>query len=69
MPPQINARSGRYMAEANIGPAFPPTVLVHGTEDTDVPYAASTRVAALLAENGVEHQMHTVRQCVNPRAA
>jgi dipeptidyl aminopeptidase/acylaminoacyl peptidase len=33
---------------------------IHGTEDTDVPYAASARVAALLSKHAVEHQLHTI---------
>lgn len=35
---------------------FPPTVLVHGTDDSDVPHDESARLAARLAELGVEHR-------------
>ncbi len=40
----------------NATPSFPPTVLVHGETDTDVPHAESERLAARLAAEGVEHQ-------------
>jgi dipeptidyl aminopeptidase/acylaminoacyl peptidase len=34
--------------------------LIHGTEDTDVPYAESKNMAAKLKEVGVEHEFLTV---------
>jgi dipeptidyl aminopeptidase/acylaminoacyl peptidase len=39
---------------------YPPTFLIHGTEDTDVPYAESKNMAAKLAESGVAHEFVTV---------
>jgi acetyl esterase/lipase len=39
---------------------YPPTFLIHGTEDTDVPYAESKNMAARLKECGVEHELVTV---------
>ena len=39
---------------------YPPTFLIHGTEDTDVPYAESKNMAARLAEAGVAHEFITV---------
>jgi acetyl esterase/lipase len=40
----------------NVTPSFPPTVLVHGEADTDVPHAESESLAARLAAEGVEHR-------------
>jgi len=46
----------RYCPIRNVAPEFPPTVLVHGTADTDVPHEESARLAARLAEAGVTHR-------------
>ena len=40
--------------------AFPPTLLVHGTGDTDVPYEQSELMDRELARKGVEHELITV---------
>jgi dipeptidyl aminopeptidase/acylaminoacyl peptidase len=34
--------------------------LIHGTDDTDVPYAESKNMAARLAESDVKHEFITV---------
>jgi dipeptidyl aminopeptidase/acylaminoacyl peptidase len=39
----------------NIAPGYPPTILVHGTLDTDVPHQESANLVARLAELGVKH--------------
>ena len=44
----------------NVTKDYPPTVLVHGTKDTDVPYEQSTLMAAELKKHGVEHELITV---------
>jgi acetyl esterase/lipase len=49
-----------YMPLANVTPAYPPTFLVHGTDDTDVPYEQSVLMAAALARAGVPHELWTV---------
>lgn len=36
---------------------FPPTVLLHGDQDTDVPFGESVRMAETLKRFGVEHQL------------
>ena len=36
------------MAEQNVTAQYPPTILVHGTADTDVPYECSVRMAVRL---------------------
>lgn len=49
-----------YMPLLNVTPSYPPTLLVHGTQDTDVPYENSTLMAAALARCGVPHELWTV---------
>jgi len=44
----------------NVTAKYLPTFLIHGTEDTDVPYAESKNMAAKLKECGVEHELVTV---------
>lgn len=39
----------------DLGADFPPTVLVHGQEDTDVPHEQSALLVAALARAGVQH--------------
>ena len=46
----------RYCPIRNVTSDFPPTVLVHGEVDTDVPHAESARLAARLADAGVKHR-------------
>lgn len=50
-----------YMAVRNVTAGYPPTLLIHGTADTDVPYEQSAMMAAELARHGVEHKLRTVR--------
>ena len=49
-----------YCPIRNVTAKYPPTYLIHGTEDTDVPYAESTNMAAKLAAAGVAHWLITV---------
>ena len=44
----------------NVTAAYPPTLLVHGTKDTDVPYEQSELMDRELARKGVEHELITV---------
>ncbi|MCX5770048.1 MAG: alpha/beta hydrolase [Candidatus Hydrogenedentes bacterium] len=44
----------------NVTPAYPPTLLAHGTNDTDVPYALSVQMADALQHAGVEHELITL---------
>jgi acetyl esterase/lipase len=55
-PHEDNAWFDRYCPIRNVAPEFPPTVLVHGEVDTDVPHAESARLAARFAEVGVNHR-------------
>lgn len=46
-----------FMPERNVTAEYPPTLLIHGDADTDVPYASSVRMAAQLKKYGVEHEL------------
>ena len=50
----------RYCPVRNVTREYPPTMLVHGTADTDVPYEQSKLMADRFAEVGVQHQLVTV---------
>ena len=50
----------RYCPVRNVTAEYPPTLLIHGTKDTDVPYSESANMAAKLAEAGVTHDLITV---------
>jgi dipeptidyl aminopeptidase/acylaminoacyl peptidase len=45
----------------NVTPDYPPTLLVHGTNDDDVPYELSAAMAKELARHKVPHELITVR--------
>src|SRR5207302_566540 len=45
----------------NVTAKFPATLLIHGTKDTDVPYDQSKLMDQVLARNGVEHELITVK--------
>jgi acetyl esterase/lipase len=49
-----------YCPIRNVTAKYPPAFLIHGTEDTDVPYAESKSMAARLAASGVAHEFITV---------
>jgi dipeptidyl aminopeptidase/acylaminoacyl peptidase len=50
-----------YCPIRNVTANYPPTFLIHGTADTDVPYAESKNMADKLKEAGVEHEFVTVK--------
>ncbi|WP_252504208.1 alpha/beta hydrolase [Sporosarcina sp. Marseille-Q4943] len=50
----------KYCPLFNIQANFPPTLLLHGTEDEDVPYEQSVLFAEKLKENGVEGKLITI---------
>jgi acetyl esterase/lipase/glycerophosphoryl diester phosphodiesterase len=54
------ARLGPYCPVRNVTTDYPPTLLVHGTEDTDVPYGQSAAMAKELARHKVPHELVTV---------
>lgn len=55
-PQRDAAELGRWCPLRHIDAAFPPTVLVHGQADTDVPHEQSALLAAALAQQGVAHR-------------
>jgi hypothetical protein len=44
----------------NVTAKYPPTVLVHGTADTDVPFEQSQLMAREFEKHGVAHELHPV---------
>ena len=48
-----------YMPLRNVTDGFPPTMLVHGTADTDVPYEQSALMAEEFRKHGVLHELMT----------
>jgi dipeptidyl aminopeptidase/acylaminoacyl peptidase len=49
-----------YMPVKNVTSAYPPTVLIHGEKDTDVPVEQSRLMATELKKHGVEHRLITI---------
>jgi acetyl esterase/lipase len=50
-----------YCPVRNVTRDYPPTMLIHGTEDTDVPYDLSAAMAKELSKHKVRHELVTVR--------
>jgi dipeptidyl aminopeptidase/acylaminoacyl peptidase len=50
----------RFCPARNVSAQYPPTILVHGTADTDVPYEQSKMMAEKLAQSCVQHEFLTV---------
>ncbi len=50
-----------FMPIHNVTKEYPPTMLIHGTEDTDVPYEQSLMMAKLFEQNGVPHAFITIQ--------
>lgn len=46
-----------YMPVRNVSGEYPPTLLIHGTDDTDVPYEQSVMMAEQLEKHGVQHEL------------
>jgi acetyl esterase/lipase len=59
-PATERAKLDTYCPVRNITAAYPPTLMVHGTEDTDVPYELSANMAKELARKGVMYELVTV---------
>jgi acetyl esterase/lipase len=49
-----------YCPVRNVTAKYPPTMLIHGTADTDVPYSLSKDMDAALGRIGVAHEFITV---------
>ena len=50
-----------YMAVKNVTSQYPPTVMIHGTKDTDVPYEQSVMMAAELKKVAVPHKLISIQ--------
>ena len=50
----------RFCPERYVAPDYPPTLLLHGDDDTDVPYERSVTMARALTNHGVLHQLLTI---------
>lgn len=46
-----------FMAVENVTADYPPTALIHGTSDTDVPYEQSVMMAEQFKQHGVPHRL------------
>ena len=53
-------RYGPYMPVKNVSREYPPTLLIHGTKDTDVPYGQSAMMAVEFEKHGVDHEFVTI---------
>jgi acetyl esterase/lipase len=49
-----------YCPVAQIAADYPPTLLLHGDQDDDVPYEQSLAMAQALAQAGIEHTLLTI---------
>lgn len=56
----IAERIAPYEPVRNVSSNYPPTFLIHGTRDTDVPYEESTMMAAELKRHDVAHFLRTI---------
>jgi len=59
-PEKERAKLDPYCPVRNVTPAYPPTMLLHGSEDTDVPYDLSAAMAKELERHKVLHELVTV---------
>lgn len=50
-----------FMPVKNVSKNYPPTLLIHGTADTDVPYEQSVMMAAEFKKHGVAHQLISIK--------
>ncbi|MFO0868246.1 MAG: alpha/beta hydrolase [Pirellulales bacterium] len=46
-----------YMAVKNVTPTYPPTLLIHGDQDTDVPFEQSLQMVAQFRQHQVPHRL------------
>jgi acetyl esterase/lipase len=51
----------RFRPICNVSPAYPPTLLVHGTADTDVPFEESVSMHAALQAHGVPSRLISLK--------
>lgn len=51
----------RFCPVRNVTQDYPPTLLLHGDKDTDVPFELSSQMAAALKQHQVTHQLITMK--------
>ena len=51
-----------FMAVKNVTESYPPTLLIHGTSDTDVPYEQSVMMAGQFKRHGVPHKLISIQE-------
>jgi acetyl esterase/lipase len=49
-----------FMPLANVAAGYPPTLMIHGTTDTDVPYEQSVLMQNVLQKHRIEHRLITI---------
>jgi acetyl esterase/lipase len=59
-PSTERAKIDPYCPVRNVSPQYPPTMLVHGTTDTDVPYEKSLDMEKEFIKHKVPHELVTV---------
>ena len=50
-----------FMPVRNVTKTYPPTLLIHGTKDTDVPYQQSVMMAKEFKKHSVEHRLISIK--------
>ena len=50
-----------FMPIKNVSTNYPPTLMVHGTSDTDVPFEQSILMQQQFLKHGVEHELVTIK--------
>lgn len=60
-PDAERSRLDPYCPVRNVTPQFPPTLLIHGTKDDDVPYELSAAMDRELTRNKVPHELIAVQ--------
>ena len=49
-----------YMPVRNVTAEWPPTLMIHGSADTDVPHEQSAMMAEQFSSQGVDHKLITI---------
>jgi hypothetical protein len=50
-----------YSPDHLVKPGYPPTLLLHGDRDTDIPFQLSERTVAALQHQHIEHSLYRMR--------
>jgi acetyl esterase/lipase len=59
-PHEEPAKYTPFMPVKNVTPDYPPTLLIHGTDDTDVPYEQSLMMAEQFRKHKVPHELISI---------